>query len=341
MLFKFLYGIDKIGCAAGGEVLDLKELAKEGFSRKKRKKRILRAWRLQTTFMITGILVPTASLIMMQSGWQKLQLAWDEIKNLVDDVESLAFRGWNVLDGLQKSKDTLEQNRLVHDLLRQSSSGETIFSSWCPNAKADQGLAFLNDSMTTLEASTESTITLFETHVPHSSNGFIAVTQATQSVDESIVWFFQHDWIWKMYILVVNVLVVFMVMCCYIFSKHNIIHIPTRLHLIFWIVPLFLLVTGLLILVTASSGVATLLNADFCAGGKEPGSPLGTIRDAILSYEHASLTVNPNENFTGTLGLVLATFNYYAEVCLGTMVSSMIMNCNAHLNYSATIGLLE
>lgn len=314
MLFKFLYGIDKVGCAAGGEIIDIKQLSKQGLSRKNRKKRILRSWRLQTTFMITGILVPTTSLIMMQYGWTKVQVGWEDIRLVVDDVESLAFRGWNVLDGLQSSKQTLQQNRLVQDVLQQSSSRAPLFTSWCPNAKDDQRLAFFQKAITTLEYNTKSLVTLFDEYVPKSTNGFMAVTQATQSVDESIKWFFDNDWIWKMYIMIVNVLNIFMVLCCYIFSKHNIIHPPTRFYLTFWIVPLFSIATGLLIMVTASSGVATLLNADFCAGGEGLGSPQGTIRDAILSFQHG--TLDSKKNLTGNLGLVYESFNYYAEVSL-------------------------
>jgi hypothetical protein len=316
VLFKYIYGIQRIGCAAGGEVIDIKQLSQEGVSRKKRKQRIIRSWRLQTTFMITGILIPTISLIMMQSGWRNVQLAWEEVQTVVDDVEALAYRGWNVLDALQSSKKNLYDNELVQELLYKEQRGAVpLFSSWCPNAQGDERLAFIQDAMSNLEENTETLMSLFDDYVPENANGFISMTHATESVDDSIEWFFAHDWVWKMYIMALNVLGAFLVACCYIFSKHNWIHLPTRFYLTFFVVPLFSVATILLLMVTASSGVATLMNADFCAGGQGTGSPQGTIRDAIFSYQHGSVDHNGGtKNLTGTLGLVYESFSYYANV---------------------------
>ena len=329
VLFKYIYGIPRIGCAAGGQVIDLKQLSKDGISRKHRKKRIQRSWRLQTTFILTASIIPAISLMMMHEGWAKVQLAWDEVHSVVEDVETLAYRGWNVLDELQVAKTNLYANYLVQSVLQQPNINEQqkqqeedvlpLFTEWCPNAAAGgaERLAFLQQAMTTLENNTETLVSLFDDYVPDNPNGFIALTHATASVDASIQWFFSHDWIWKMYIMTLNVLSIFMMLCCFLFSNHNIIHLPTRYYLMFLIVPLFSAFTMLLILVTASSGVATLMNADFCAGGdpEEEGypSPQGTIRDAIFSYQHG--TVHPNQqNLTGTLGLVYETFNYYSNV---------------------------
>ena len=320
MLFKFIYGIRRIGCAAGGEVLDIKQLSKQGVSRKIRKRRIIRSWRLQSTFVITGILIPTTSFIMMQSGWSKVQVAWEQVQLVINDVETLAYKGWHSLDGLKQARDQLHENRLVQDVLNQTSARVApLFASWCPKAQNAESLAFLEQAMSTLEENTKTLVSLFDTYLPQNSNGFIIVTEATQSVSASIAWFFKHDWIWKMYIMALNVLNVFLVLCCYIFSKHNIIHPPTRFYLTFWVVPLFTLATVLMMMVTASSGIAVLLNADFCAGGDGPGSPTGTIRDAILSYEYGS--VDTKHNLTGTLELVYESFSYYANVsgCCGLL----------------------
>lgn len=262
---------------------------------------------------------------MMQNGWSKVQVAWDEVQEVVNDVESMAFRGWNVLEGLQTSRDRLTNNKLVQAFLDHavSESNLSLFSTWCPNATSETSLVFLNDAMTTMQDQTENLLQLFDDYVPVNNGGFLSVTDVTHSADESIQWFFDNDWIWKMYIMLLNVLNFFLLLCVYIFSKNNIIHPPTRYYLTFLVVPLFSIATGLLLIVTASSGVATLLNADFCAGGSGQGSPQGTIRDAILSYYHGSVTAKINT--TGTMGLVYDSFNYYAEVSEGQ--ASHIARC--------------
>jgi hypothetical protein len=125
--------------------------------------------------------------------------------------------------------------------------------------------------------------------------------------------------------MALNVFNVFLVLCCYIFSKHNLIHPPTRFYLTLFVVPLFSVATMLLMMVTASSGVASLMNADFCAGGQGMGSPQGTIRDAIFSYQHGSISSSSSSvvfnhdpqtknDLTGTLDLVYESFSYYANV---------------------------
>jgi hypothetical protein len=251
---------------------------------------------------------------MMRNGWSKVQLAWDDVQEVVDDVEALALRGWNVLEGLQDSRDVFSKNKLVRGFLEyaQSDSASPFLSKWCPNVKDSSQLSFLNEAMSSLQDQTESVVALFDDYVPVNSQGFLTITDATHSVDESLQWFFDNDWIWKMYIMILNVLVVFLLLCVYIFSKNNIIHPPTRFYLTFFVVPLFSVATGLLLIATATSGVATLMNADFCAGGSGSGSPQGTIRDAIMSYFHGN--ISPTREMTGKLGLVYNSFNYYAEV---------------------------
>ena len=341
VLFKFLYGIPKIGCAAGGEVLDMKLLSKGGISRKQRKKRIMRSWRLHTAFMVCGVFVTSASLMMMRNGWSKVQVAWEEVQAIVDDVESFGFQGWNVLEGLKVSRDSFSNNQLVRGFLdhKQAGSSSSLFSKWCPNANAtgDDQLAFLHGAMLDLEEQTDEILAIFTDDLPLDSKAFLRITESTDSVDASLQWFFDHDWIWKMYIMILNVLNIFLLLCVYIFSKNNIIHPPTRFYLTFFVVPLFSVATGLLLMVTAGSGVATLMNADFCTGGSGQGSPQGTIRDAILSFYHGSIV--PKKSSTGNMALVYDSFNYYAEVSAGR-TSCLVLERKCHQVFAAHYLLL-
>jgi len=266
--------------------------------------------------MIFGVLIPSASLTMMRQGWTKVQIAWDEVKEVVDDVESLAYQGWDALDELKAAGDTFTQHELINAVLEynEMASNSSLFATWCPNIRGDDSQsASLRGAMDEFQVRSQTVLSLFELYAPVESRGFEAVTQATHSVDQSLQWFFDNDWIWKMYIMVLNVLNVFLLLCVYIFSKNSIIHPPTRFYLTFIVVPLFCAASGLLLMVMAISGVAALLNADFCAGGSGQGSPQGTIRDAILSYYHGSV-VPPKTPMTGKIGLAYDAFNYYAEV---------------------------
>eukprot|EP00934_Nitzschia_sp_Nitz4_P005002 Nitzschia sp. Nitz4//scaffold159_size51929//23805//26847//NITZ4_006878-RA/size51929-augustus-gene-0.80-mRNA-1//-1//CDS//3329537571//4992//frame0 len=312
ILFKCVYGIPKIGCAAGGEILDMKDLSRKGISRKERKRRVIRSWRVQSTFMVCSVFVPIVSVFMMQSGWGQIQTAWTEVQDMMDDVESLAYRGWHAMDGLYHAQTNLTNNKLVQAVVQSDTA--SIFQSWCPDAANSDSLDLLQDAMDSLQSNTDAVVEFLNLNLPNSADAFIAVTEATTSVDESIQWFFSHDWVWKMYLMVLNVLNVFMLVYCYAMVKNNVIHPPTRMYLAFFIVPLFTVATFLILMVTASSGVASLVNADFCAGGEAPGSPQGTIEDAILSYQFG--TLDRSNAIAGTAGITYLAFDYYANGCL-------------------------
>jgi hypothetical protein len=316
--FKLLYGKSKVGCAAGGEVLDMIQLSKASVKRKERKKRIIRSWRVQITFCLVCILIPTLSLMMMESGWKPVNAAWEEVQGIVDDVDALAFRGWGVLNTLKTTKTDLLNNGLVKAATTNRKQDENVFATWCPNSlNRTQHLAFLQQAMDVVESNTQELVHGFEYYVPNNSDAFESITKLTDQVDESIDWFFSHDWIWKLLLMILNVLTVIMLLACYFISKNDIIHVPSRVYLSWLILPLFIVFTIIFLITTTSAGVATLVNSDFCAGGPGPGSPQGAIEDAILSFQHGSLKRQP---LTGQLALVYDSFLYYSNVRTYTMI---------------------
>jgi hypothetical protein len=319
--FKFIYGKSKVGCAAGGEVLDMIKLSKAGVKRKERKKRIMRSWRVQTTFTLVCILIPMVSLMMMQCGWQSVNTAWEEVQGIVDDVDALAFRGWGVLQTLNTTKVDLLNNGLVMTATNRKEH-ENIFATWCPNSlNRSQHFAFLQQAMDAVQSNTQELVEGFETYVPDNSGAFEAITQLTEQVDASIDWFFAHDWIWKLLLMILNVLTVIMLMACYFLTKNDVIHEPSRVYLSWLILPLFVVFTVVFLMTTASAGIATMVNADFCAGGPDAGSPQGSIEDAILSFQHGSLERQP---LTGRLALVYDSFLYYSNVRTDSSVSCQL-----------------
>jgi hypothetical protein len=199
---------------------------------------------------------------------------------------------------------------LVQQVLESESAN--VFAEWCPNAaETPERFKVLQDAMEAVESGTQELVKLYEDHVPENENGFVVITQVTKYVDESIDYFFAHDWMWKLLLMVLNVINVLMLLACYILSKNNLIHLPSRLYFSWLLVPVFTVATVLLLIATASSGVAVLINADFCAGGTETGSPQGTVEDAILSFQYGSMDPRP---VTGNVGMAYDSFVYYSSV---------------------------
>ena len=281
---------------------------------------------------------------MMEMGWNNVNQAWIEVQSIIDDVEALAFKGWNILNNLEDAKQGLLKNGLVQAATTpttNSTTNQTIttFATWCPNSmqnQTDSRFHFLKEAINQVESNADEIAKAFEFYIPKNSHrGFEVITKMTNQVDESISWFFSHDWIWKLLLMIINVLTVIMLLACYFITKQDIIHDPSRYYLSWFILPLFIIFTGVFLITALSAGVATMVNADFCSGGgddynpssdasylnigMEGGSPLGTIEDAILSFQFGSLERQPLPD--GRLQLVYDSFIYFSNVRVYNMVT--------------------
>jgi hypothetical protein len=467
---------------AGGAVIDMIELSKAGVSRKERKRLVLRSWRIQSTFISASILIPVLSVVLLERGWKPLEAAIQEIQELNGDVETLAYRGWNAVDGLESSKEKLfTENELVksifeyshpsseepdikaleneshrsrdyigdsinhddphrraqffrpgwatssptlpdtsdfdssiffqwsematslpteqddtgnanndgifppwHDDIPQeqessaekidntnngSSSGNVLKSSqeglitegtltdgysnstssifpqatstseygifledWCPDAVRFIGTEELNywtDSINTLTAKTQAIHQIFsslegalpsvesslgDSATVQASSTFRFVTETTNYVDETIEWFFANDWLLKLLVMVLNVLNGLLLANVYFLSKNNVIHKPTRLYFTYLLVPAFVGAAFCVVAINVASGLAVLVNSDFCSGGSGTGSPQGTFQDVILTLQQQQQNNGevPNE----ALNLLYDAVDYYWTVSI-------------------------
>ena len=134
-----------------------------------------------------------------------------------------------------------------------------------------------------------------------STSVFQFVTETTHYIDDTIEWFFNNDWLLKLLLLVLNVVNALLLANVYILSKNNIIHTPTRMYVSYILIPIFVLATLSVLLICTLSGIAVLINVDFCSGGSNNndmrssydgnadggsyGSPQGTIEDVILTLQ--------------------------------------------------------
>jgi hypothetical protein len=310
LLLKVAYGIDKVGCAAGGGAIDIAQLSKQSVHRRQRRRRILRSWRLQSTFLIVSVLIPIATVLLVRCGLPQLQLAWGELSDINDDVESLAYRGMEIVGNLRQTRNQLQQMDFG---IVGNETNETNYS-WCPNLN-DPGknsdywrLEQFDQMLTSVLSNKEEMVFFLDLHMPVDDSAFTMTTEATQYVDESIKWAYDHDWLLKLFLMALNVVNFLLLAACYILSKNNIIHPPSRYYLAFFLVPIFSVLTGVTVFMTATFGVGALLNSDFCAGGPAPGSPSGAIEDALLLHQFGTLDRSEGS------GLVYESFKYYAGV---------------------------
>jgi hypothetical protein len=313
LAFKFLYGSNKVGCAAGGQIIDIRKLSKQGVPRKTRKQYIVRNWRIQATYQIVAIAIPTITVLLMRAGWKHMDTAYQEVQETLNDMESWSYKGHNIVRGLQTTKNELQQHVFVQQAVRISNHNQTttVFDEWCPHQK-NSSLAFLQDSFRQVQ--TFSLLLLnddYSRYVPNDTTGFQTIQAVAQHVEASLDWFMDHDWTFKLLLMLLNVINFLLLLICFIFSKNNIIHPPTRAFTTWLLLPTFLVLTLIFMAITAVAGLAALFNADFCSGG-EDGSPQGTFHDAILSMEHGSLDYS--REIDGAMEVVYDSFVYYSNV---------------------------
>jgi hypothetical protein len=374
--FKLCYGLSKVGCAAGGQVLDMYHLSKElGLTRKQRKKRILRSWKLQGVFMVTSLGIPIVSIVMMTVGLPALTLSIVELQGWVNDVETLAYRGWDALNGLQNTQhelfsqdnNTVASNNLfvqgIFEYHQQQVShqqelehfaqhhpdvnidGQVIYPSspvsvasnsfvetWCPGAaNATTELDAFFNAMDTIQGHAQGMLELIEQFGASSStqqsisSSFRVVTQTTQTVDSTLEWVLQNDWILKMLIMALNVVSFGLFLNVFLLSKNNVIHPPTRFYVAWVMMPLFVLLLLAIFIVTMLLGISSISNADFCSGGID-GTMQGTLEDALLAYFNGgdlrtrinttgmSISTMEQARHTPPVSMAYAAIDYYASV---------------------------
>lgn len=322
-------GKKAVGCAAGGYVLDVYKLSKEGVRRRVRRQYLLRNWRIQTTFLITGLLFPIATALLIKNGLSQLETSWDEMMEMATDVDSLFFRGLGIVERISKGYEGIKEFDQWHQLSLDiphskeaslSSNSPTIVYPWCPNVNDnanltithvdDHSVAQFNAILAEAVNQLDFIAVFLQEKVPMDSVGLIAATNATEHVEMAIEWTKSHDWLLKFLLMMVNVLSMLMILASYlVYQISPIIHIPSRFYLAWIIVPFWAALCVLIVIVTAVLGIATLVNADFCAGGPAPGSPQGALEDAILSNRLGTL-----DRAQGQGLLVYETFMYYSNV---------------------------
>jgi hypothetical protein len=202
-----------------------------------------------------------------------------------------------------------------------------LIEEWCPNAYEyidAEELIVWTDSINSLSASllplvakmdsnsitppiptpiiTTTTTGTTGTNINDYSSFLLLITETTNYIDTIIDWCYSNDWILKLVLVVLNIVNALLLANVYLVSKNNIIHSPTRYYISYLLVPMFLIGTICLLLISILSGIALLINVDFCSGGNNIdddtmtlmntnnfyhyGSPKGTIQDVIMTLQN-------------------------------------------------------
>jgi hypothetical protein len=218
------------------------------------------------------------------------------------DIESVAMQAAFLTDSLIRAKASLATDD-VRAVLN--------FDSYCPNPQLFLNMTFFssfgtNSTNGDIKLAFQDLDAFLAGDLVGAQTGFNNIASATRAVDDAANFVNANDWILKMFALFLNMIVAFFFagICL---SRSNCIHYPFRAMLSYILVPIFCLMLVVLSLATVGFGVATVTNADFCAGGDFPGSPEGTIHEVIRLHgmSEQDLLYNVFEYYVGVSSLCL------------------------------------
>lgn len=223
------------------------------------------------------------------------------------DIERVAHRSIGIVDSLIQERDQLVEMQ-TEDLFDIEKHCPRLFLI-TSEANENETMLFQNLTISgshvssqLLTATLKDMDRLVEDTVVYARTGLLSVSTTTEQVDSWLDYFFENDWIPKLYLVALNVVNLFLIGGV-ILSRNNIIHHPYKCMLVWFLIPIFV---GLLMMATVGAsglGMAASVNADFCAGGDTVSGPAGTLQDIILSHD-----VTKED-------LSYRSFDYYMNAC--------------------------
>ena len=234
LAFKFYFKRERVGCAAGGEVVDIKQLKKvERLNKFERKDRILRNWRVQTACILACLAIVPLSVLMIESGLDPFLDSLKGIQEINDEVDSRAYRAIQIISQLQESNAALDQLKInasfVMKALEMKEFGpnfdptsilnynltvgnNTDYDSSIPSVDLNALLGFDPAAVRGTILSGMETANSFKSYIPqHAADTIYQVTDFTEAVKNGMDSLYSRDWIIRLWVVILDVTVGFLV----------------------------------------------------------------------------------------------------------------------------------
>jgi hypothetical protein len=294
----FLLKFRTVGCAAGGSgAIQVDALRRDGVTRRRRRNRILRNWRIRAVFCVASLAVPALSVCLYNHGADRFLASLADLDDLGSQLKSQAARGVETATQLLFLQDQL-------DILLQMD----VLLTYCPNYASSQWAnqsGFVPVIQQDLVSSWEETKSFVQEYTGDSMvESLQQVTRGTDMVQETIDWFFRHDWILTLFLVVLNIVIGFFLVGVFL-TKNGIDCAAFQRVLSYVMLPLFCLVTVATVTLTCALAIFGSMNADLCSGGAAPGSPVGSLSDILLTSQQ-------EDNSTALM--YIRALDYYASV---------------------------
>jgi hypothetical protein len=224
-------------------------------SRAERKRRIVRAWRLQSVFLLASLLLPTFSFLLVNRGLTPFVASLEGLVDVNDQLDAKAFRGIEIADSMTALYRDLKEIPIVD------------IQSFCPNANAIDadandlldglGMYALTETIQSGMATVDSFVMKYLTDI---RPGLVQVTDATRMVDRGIESVYDSDWFLKLFLVALNVVNGFFIFGVFL-SKISVVYSAFQAMLKYLLLPLFCLLLLGSVAVTCAAISMSLTNA--------------------------------------------------------------------------------
>ena len=196
LLLKFHYGVDRVGWAAGGDIVDVEYMRKQGISRKRRTHRIRRNWRVQTTFLMASMWIPILSFLLVNHGLEPFIESLSDVDDISNVVDTQAFLGIHTGQRINETYHTLQE--LV----------SFDFDAACPSFASSR---WNNETRFTVvhkefSKSLNDFSPAVDELIPDTIETLEAVTKATKEAEEIVDDVLSHDWMLIMFMMILNII---------------------------------------------------------------------------------------------------------------------------------------
>ena len=202
MLLKWVGGPDRVGCAAGGEIVDVKALRENGVRRWDRRTRIIRSWRVQYMFGICSLGLITFSFVFANQGLTPFFASLEDIATVTSLAQTRVQHGMHLAHLLSS------QVELIRPFL------DFNITTLCPKyeqtiLESDFSLSVTADEIV---SATKEMDYFFENDMDSFLNGMGQVADTCKSVDKAVVKIKENEWVFPVFLIAVNVINIFLIL---------------------------------------------------------------------------------------------------------------------------------
>lgn len=203
LVLKYYYGQTRVGCAARGIPVDPSELRKQGVSRRERRKRIHRAWRIQNVFLLLSATIPCITCLLVNHGYRPFIRSLQDVVDANDDVESRALEGLGIVNTISMASMEVVSKHMVNPEIFD-------ISSTCQNFEnASEAIKALDNEFDEFRQRFTVGLEHVEGFLGGSmvdlSKGLEDISSATESIDDAVQHIHNNDWYFKLFLLLLNV----------------------------------------------------------------------------------------------------------------------------------------